>query len=248
VSERGVRLGAALGLVAREPVALMTLIFAMRVLAAYPLGLLFLWVVPLGYLTRVLRGSLQDDAVPLPGARALPATAGLGCATWLGLLLAALVGAMMTMAIAMLARATLPETIAQTITVPVFEALKGAGRTNWVNWLLWPMMLWLLSGMWVAVASQSKDLTWEQVNQDGTLVGSIVGTWSAVFFRPPLNRDGLVLAPLLTLLVWTGPWLFSASHLKLSGLLAVLPVLCGVLYAHCLGQYVRRRLVGTNNS
>lgn len=234
-------LRAALGVVAREPLALLTLIFTMRLLAVYPLGSIFLAVIPLGYLTRVLRGALQDDGVPLPGASKLPGTAALGCAAWLALGIALLSGGLAAVLLALALEKAVPGAFAATIAVPLVQTMGPAEWANPINWLLWPLMLWSLSAMWVAVACEAKEGLWSRINHDANLLGSMLATWFGVVVRPPLNRDGLVLWPLLGLMLATSPWFPSTTLLKFSALGCAVPVLCGVLYAHCLGQYVRER-------
>lgn len=244
-----VSLRAAFGLIAREPVAVLTLIFALRLCAIYDFSQMLLAIVPLGYLTVVLRGALQDDAVPLPGLRALPATTSLGCAAWVALGATLLMGALVTMFISVVGGAfagpIMPTQWLSSMAIP-FMDFRGTPSqlSNPLNYLAWALVLWMLASVWVGVALNSREGIWSRLTGEHNVLGCIVATFFAVLLRPPLNRDGAILIPLACLMLATSPWHVSPQYASLSSLATCVPVICGVLCAHCLGQYVRR-VVGT---
>jgi hypothetical protein len=154
-----------------------------------------------GYLTLVIRSALKGDDAQLPQASDLPAMAGCGC------------GMMLLLSMSM------------GLTTLVAAVVADSGGLDLHQWA-WvaPFVLALPAG-WVAL---SVWLTAVLGYSDNKRYNS-AGTAFAIFFRPPLNLDGLTLA----LLGGTGG---LALYVHSQTLL----VIVGFLMAHLLGQYARK--------
>lgn len=219
-------LRAALRLLSREPAGLLVMIFLLRWLQHSAWGALPAFLLVVGYWVLVLRGALKDDLVPLPGIRFAPRAAWLGCATWMTLFLLFLLCLLVTL---------LPTVFfsnIDTVGLPLVDWHPAQFRHP-LTWLNWAVTLWVLQCGLIAIAWHSRQTS------DATERTTALQVFGRLLIRPPFSWDGIKLLAVM-LIFLTSLQLFQYGHLELPALVTALPFVCGVVYAHCLGQFTRK--------
>jgi hypothetical protein len=216
-----VRISSALTSLARDPFPFLLAVLTCRFLLDHSLAGLAM-LLAAGFCVSVFEQALRADSAPLPRSKELPRTAYLGCLGGCGLWLAIF--------------------FSMAVMGAVLGALGlqnyGPFGGNWDHPLiqsgLGVVMIWLTQcvfvALWLTVGRSRVQAEVKEVSR---------GFFNCLFSflkSPPLNGAGMRLAGLFIAVVLSLPltWTTQQSLVQFSWLLFA------TLYAHCLGQYVRK--------
>lgn len=210
-----VKPGDALTSISRDPLPFMLALLGYHALPNHWTWLGILLMV--GFLVSVLRGSLRADAAPLPNSRQLPKAAVLGCMAGCGLWSAVVFASFTVM---------LPFSVMNA------ERLQHDPlvRTLILAVGVWLAQSWFCAGVLAQGGVKGQPAVQLTLNGFFAYLGQILA-------RPPFNLSGLLLVALVG-----GCYLSSPLLLVDNALLQAIPLLLATLYAHGLGQYLRKGL------
>lgn len=216
-----IRISQALTSLARDPFPFLLTVLACRFLHQHGWGWLG-WIVATGFCVSVFQSALKSDSAPPLRSKELPRTAYLGCLGGCGLW-----GAVLFANVVLGCSAALVGLNGQDYQANVWH--------HPISSLVWySLMVWLTQTCFAALLLACSSVR----DQEGTarIFGGFFYYCWRMLVRPPLNGAGLRL-------IFLGVAIFfslKALGVEDNTLLQCLPLLLLTLYAHCLGQYVRK--------
>lgn len=216
-----VRVSYALISLARDPLPFLLVVLGCRFLDQHGIGVLA-GLMGSGYCVSVFFQALRADAAPPMRSKDLPRTAYLGCLGGCGFYLAAAVAVI---------------TVGCLLAAGGLEAYNPTAR-EWTNPVIQLLML-LLVGWLTQILFVSLCLACSRVRGREGVKSAFNGFFvylGSFLRRPPLNGTGARLL-LLVVLALASVECFSW---KTNTLVQFLPMFFSMLYAHCLGQSVRK--------
>ena len=215
-----IRLSQALSWLARDPFPFLLVVLGCRFLHQHNCGWAG-WIVATGFCVSVFQSALKSDSAPPPRSKELPRTAYLGCLGGCGLW-AAVVFANIVLGLS-----------------AVLLGLKWHYLTDVrhhpLSSLVWfTLMAWLTQTCFASLLLACSSVR----GQEGSprIFGGFFYYCGRMLVRPPLNGAGLRLV-FLGLAVFCS---VTALGIEDNTLLQCSPLFFATLYAHCLGQYVRK--------
>lgn len=215
-----IRISSALTSLARDPFPFLLTVLSCRFLQLHGWGWLAT-LVAAGFCVSVFEQALRSDLAPPPRSKDLPRTAYLGCMGGCGL----------WFAVAM-------SVLAMSISLACCGLEKCSPLAEWryppAQASLALVLAWLTQSLFVALY-----LAWVRTDlsdRSRPMFNGFFSYFGAFLKRPPINGAGVRLLLLLLLFAICQPWLFTAEQT----IVQYSSLLFASLYAHCLGQCVRK--------
>ena len=216
-----IRISQAITSLARDPFPFLLTVLGCRFLHQHGWGWVG-WIVATGFCVSVFQSALKSDSAPPPRSKELPRTAYLGCLGGCGLWAAFLFA---------------------NIVLGCGAALVGWNSHRYpihgwhhpISSLVWcGLMAWLTQTCFAALMLACSSVRDQE--RAPRILGGFFYYCGRMLVRPPLNGAGLRLAFLGVALFFS----VTALEIEDNTLLQYSPLLLTTLYAHCLGQYVRK--------
>lgn len=216
-----IRILQAITSLARDPFPFLLTVLGCRFLHQHGWGWVG-WIVATGFCVSVFQSALKSDSAPPPRSKELPRTAYLGCLGGCGLWAAVLFA---------------------NIVLGCGAALLGLNGTRYMvdvwhhplSSLVWyGLIVWLTQTCFAALLLACSSVRGQQGAP--RIFGGFFHYCGRMLVRPPLNGAGLRLTFLAAAILVSAP----ALEIEDNTLLQCSPLLLTTLYAHCLGQYVRK--------
>ncbi|MBS2036571.1 hypothetical protein JST97_16380 [bacterium] len=215
-----IRISSAFTSLARDPFPFLLTVLACHFLQMHSWGWLA-YLVAAGFCVSVFEQALRADLAPPPRSKNLPRTAYLGCLGSFGLWVAAVL-------------TIVPLSL-------IFQPLGWQDYLPLASWdhpviqsLLTVLMVWITQSMFAALY-----LACVRVGSHSQASRPLNGLFSFLFrflASPPLDGSGLRLVLLFLALVACQPLLVNSQQ----SFIQYASLFFASLYAHCLGQYVRK--------
>lgn len=216
-----VRISSAVTSLARDPFPFLLVVLACRFLQDHSWGWLAM-LLAAGFCVSVFEQALRADFAPLPRSKELPRTAYLGCLGGCGLWLSiffsmAIIGGLLS-----------------AMGLNHYGPFAGSWDHPLIQGALGVVMIWLTQCVFVALCLSVDRGRPEDMNRQ--LAGGFFRYLFSFLKAPPLNMAGLRLAGLFTAVVMCLP----LAETPQQSLVQFSSLMFATLYAHCLGQYVRK--------
>lgn len=216
-----IRVSNAMVSLARDPFPFLLTVLACRFLQSQSWG----WLATLvgaGFCVEVFEQALRSDSAPPPRSKNLPRRAYLGCLGGCGLWLAGLFSMLVF------------SLVFTGLGLEQYSPLRNFGHHPWVQGFMLVVLVWLTQSVFISIyLAFAHTAAHDRAER---LFNGFFAFLFTILKRPPLNGSGLRLALLLLAGAACQPCLTTQgqSALQYSCLFFA------TLYAHCLGQYVRK--------